>query len=63
VGDKIKKNDLGVRRMYGGRRNVYMVLILKPRERHHLVDPGVDGSIILTFRRRNFLLNFSTSCI
>jgi hypothetical protein len=31
----------------GERRGVYRVLVEKPKERDHLVDPGVDGKIIL----------------
>jgi hypothetical protein len=31
----------------GERRGVYMVLVGKPEERDHLVDPRVDGRIIL----------------
>ena len=31
----------------GERRVVYSVLVGNPRERDHLKDPGVDGSVIL----------------
>jgi len=30
-----------------GRREVYGVLVGKPKERDHLEDPGIDGRIIL----------------
>ena len=45
------------------RRGVYRVLVGNMRGRDHMEDRGVDGRIILTFRLRNFLLNFSTPCI
>jgi len=31
----------------GKRRGVYRVLVDKPEGKNHLVDPGVDGRIIL----------------
>jgi hypothetical protein len=33
----------------GERRGVYRALVGKPEERDHLVDPGIDGSIILSW--------------
>jgi hypothetical protein len=40
---------------YGERRGVYGVLLGIPEGKNHLVDPGVDGIMILRwiFRKRN----------
>jgi hypothetical protein len=37
--------------------------IVLVKERQHVEGHEIDKNNILTFRRRNFLLNFSTSCI
>jgi hypothetical protein len=47
MGDKIEKNAMGgTSSAYVGR-DAYRVLVGNLRERDHLVDPGVDGRIIL----------------
>jgi hypothetical protein len=38
---------LGHETYMGERRGVYRVLMGKPKERGHLIDPGIDGRIIL----------------
>ena len=40
---------------YGKRRGVYKVLAGNPRERDHLQDPGVAGSIILRWIFRKWV--------
>ena len=54
-GDKIEKNELNghVARM-GERRCVYRVLVVNLKERDHLGDPGVDGTIILRWNFRKW---------
>jgi hypothetical protein len=48
AGDKIKKNELGgACSAYGEGTGVYRVLVGKPEVREHLVNPGVDGRIML----------------
>ena len=50
---KIEKIEMGgACSAYGERRDVYRVLVENLNERDHLGDPGVDGRIILTLRRR-----------
>jgi hypothetical protein len=47
-GDQIEKNEMGgACSIYGERRGVYKVLGGNPRERDHLEDPDVNGTIIL----------------
>jgi hypothetical protein len=47
-GDQIKNNEMGeARSMYGERRDAYRFWCGIPRERDHLEDPGIDGTVIL----------------
>lgn len=44
MGDQIKSNSTGEAcSAYGKRRDAYMVLVWKPKERDHLEDLGMDG--------------------
>jgi hypothetical protein len=55
-GDKIEKNEIGgACSAYGGR-GAYRVLVGNLRERDHLVDPGVDGRIILRWIFRKWYM-------
>ena len=44
-------------------RNEFIRGFNNPKLIENLGDVDIDGKIILTFRCRNFLLNFSTPCI
>jgi hypothetical protein len=48
---------------YGERRAAYSVLVENPRERDHLGDPGVDGTIILRWIFRKWDVGTCTGSI
>jgi hypothetical protein len=54
-GDQIKNNEMGgACSTYGERRGIYRVLVGKPDGKRPLVDPGVDGRIILKWISRKW---------